>query len=382
MKVSQQKTQIITPENTEVWIISNVNDNEHFEIKAVEQYPYLGIEQCSSVAQTSDKRSTAAINKIRNYRKLMNMKKFHVADTLESYIVSWRSVLLPSVLYGSEVMPWTVRQINELEIEQNKFAKSVMSIQHSTANVCVQALLGMKQIRQLILESRIRMIKKAREAELGSILRTIWDFMSDNNQNLLWKRLKELTTEESIKTPIHELSVRDITIHFERKMRRSMIEMKTMNWLTIPRSPWKMKKFMLDSEWARTYVQFLTQNAGLGNNRTNKLSNYAISNEAGRIIFCPLCGKGYNNELHLVLKCEKLTGVRRDHQMRDNSTVQAWIEDRRNQDDDKIMREFFGGLQQDLPFYIDRGLYLITLRRKFFQLWSEKCGENVECTLE
>ena len=381
MRISQQKTQFISPNCNETWSISNCKTHEHFEIKAVTHYHYLGIDQYKSLVQTADQRAELALLKLQSYRKIMNLKKYHMADTIESYVVSWKNILLPSALYGVEVLPWTGKQIRELELEQNKFAKAVLSVPCSSANACVQALLGLKSIKQLVIEARIRMIKKLQVAEQESILKEIWDAMIMNNRNMLWNRLEQLLTEEGITEPLQTISIADVNKHFESKTRKDLVEMKTMQWITVPRIMWKMKKFIIDADWARAYVQFLTQNAGLGN-RTNKLQSFGSSDEAGKIIICPLCAGGFNDEKHLVLKCPKMINVRREYKLLENTSMQDWIDQRTNTDDNETMREFFGGLRQEITYYMDRGLFLMALRQEFFNKWSDRCGETVQCSLD
>ena len=43
MKVSEDKTQIITPRSTKILTITNDSDDETYSIKAVNNYSYLGI---------------------------------------------------------------------------------------------------------------------------------------------------------------------------------------------------------------------------------------------------------------------------------------------------------------------------------------------------
>ena len=61
-------------------------------------------------------------------------------------------------------------------------------------------------------------------------------------------------------------------------MRTDLIEMKTMQWLRIPEVWWWKRAFIMDTEWLRIYVQFLTHNAGLGN-RTDILANFSLSQQ-------------------------------------------------------------------------------------------------------
>jgi hypothetical protein len=239
----------------------------------------------------------------------------------------------------------------------------------------------MKKIVHLIIEARVRMINKEREAKEGTILNEIWKFTSEHRSNLMWTRMEQLLRDEKINISLQNINIKAVNKHYESEARRDLIRMKTTEWVRIPRNMWKPKKFILDADWSRTYIQFLVQNAGLGN-RTNKLSSYSNSDATGRVILCPICIGGYNNEKHLLLKCPALTSTRRSYNMIENISLFDWIDQRQNQDDDTTMREFLGNTRQDLTLYMDRGLCLIHLRKTFFSKWSEKCGSLVQCSLE
>ena len=114
MKISSEKTQVITPNETEIWTINDLRNNDSFSIRNVNTYQYLGIQQYKSLLQTSDQRAKLALKKLQGYRKLLSLKKFHMADTIDYYLVSWKNVLQPGALYAAEVLPWSTNQINEI----------------------------------------------------------------------------------------------------------------------------------------------------------------------------------------------------------------------------------------------------------------------------
>ena len=93
---------------------------------------------------------------------MIGLQKFFVSDPITSYLKAWRNILLPGVLYGLEVMPWSSEQMDELDIGQNKMGKILLGLPPSTANVTIQALLGLKPIKQLILKGRVKLFQKAK----------------------------------------------------------------------------------------------------------------------------------------------------------------------------------------------------------------------------
>ena len=303
-----------------------------------------------------------------------------MADTIHYYLVSWKNVLQPGALYAAEVLPWSTNQINELETEQNKFGKVILSIPYSSANVSVQALLGLKEITHLILEARIRMVQKLCSAKDQTILNEVWKYIKYNQHSIYWQRLSQLLKTTGFRQELSEINLSLISKHFEKKSRIKLIEMKSMQWTTIPRIWWKKKKFVVDKEWSRVYVQFLTQNSGIGN-RTDRFSKYSEITDNGRVMLCPLCSNGPNLEIHMILKCRKLKQVRKKYKLMEGISLQKFINNKHGKSEDGILRDFFGGLKEPIAFYMDRGLCLMFLRREFFEQWTNICGEPVECSL-
>lgn len=62
------------------------------------------------------------------------------------------------------------------------------------ANVAVQALLGLKSIKRLVIEGIVKLLKKAQESKEDTLLIEAWKFNNDNTDNLYWKRLQNNLT--------------------------------------------------------------------------------------------------------------------------------------------------------------------------------------------
>ena len=168
MKISPEKSQIITPDDSEIWILKDKEINQEHILKIVESYPYLGVTQYDSAKMTVYKKSKLAKTKLENFRKLINLQKQFVPDTVSAFLTIWNNVLLPSALYGLDVIPLTNKQIEELDLEQRKVGKTLLGVPQSTANVSVETLLGVKRIILQIALSRLHIIKKAKEANEDS----------------------------------------------------------------------------------------------------------------------------------------------------------------------------------------------------------------------
>ena len=85
--------------------------------------------------------------------------------------------------------------------------------------------------------------------------------------------------------------------------------MTSLQLLTILEVWWKKRSYVSAKSWSKTLLTFLTMHAGLGN-RTDKYKKYADYIEHGRIVTCPLCNIGTNNEIHILVECKDLKQFR------------------------------------------------------------------------
>ena len=89
------------------------------------------------------------------------------------------------------------------------------------------------------------------------------------------------------------------------------------------------------------------------------------------------------DEIHLVIDCSSMEDIKTTHKLLEGESFKSWLNNRRQEDSLTKMREFMGGYKL-LSFanYLDRGLFLMSIRRLFFERWSDIVGEAVECSLE
>lgn len=72
---------------------------------------------------------------------------------------------------------------------------------------------------------------------------------------------------------------------------------------------WKCQKYIEESRWSKTLAQFRSMNAGLGNSDTF-YKNFAVYVGEGKILHCPLCLAGNNDEIHLLTSCKVMRKYR------------------------------------------------------------------------
>ena len=123
-------------------------------------------------------------------------------------------------------------------------------------------------------------------------------------------------------------------------------------------------------------------NAGLGN-RDSYRSPDAMSQDDGRITYCPLCLQGRNDEIHLIMHCSVLSQTRNTIMMRSGSSLGSTLIDLRRKfsctSDQEVVR-FFLGQEPRLTrlTMIDRGLVLDLLLTRFYREWSKTRGRAIQ----
>ena len=88
----------------------------------------------------------------------------------------WKSIVLPSVLYGTNIINLTEYNINELQKIENSVYRSILGAAHYSPNVTLSGGIGASLVKKRVINGRINCIKGVqtnRNTLLESILWTI-----------------------------------------------------------------------------------------------------------------------------------------------------------------------------------------------------------------
>ena len=119
-----------------------------------------------------------------------------------------------------------------------------------------------------------------------------------------------------------------------------------------------------------------------GNRNSYKVSD-AMSQDDGRVIFCPLCLQGRNDEIHHILHCSVLSQTRNSIIMQSGSSLGSTLMDLRIKfsctSDQEVIRYFLGKEPRLTRMtMIDRGLALDLLLTSFYREWSKTRGRAIQ----
>ena len=293
----------------------------------------------------------------------------------------WDNIAIPSILYGAECLPIDNETINELESIQNTISKIIMGLPKSTANTVTQLELGLKTIKHKVIERKIRFITKIKENENGCKLTKECLEHLGEMYNIFLTNLDKMLEPISLSTlSLKSTDLQKVDAYFKEKMISSLRTMPSLKLMPIPTAFWKINNLLSEAQWSRTLVRFRTMNAGLGN-RGNTYRDYAAYIENGRVVTCPICLQGKNDEIHLLLHCTSMQDKRSEIKI-GSLTLQQTLEKikikNRTEEPQEICRLFLGQEKQiKLSEYCLRGLALMTLIDEFFEKWSEKKGYQI-----
>ena len=112
-----------------------------------------------------------------------------------------------------------------------------------------------------------------------------------------------------------DISVKQLHQEYELATLTQIKEMVILKLLPIPQKWWVRQPHVENPCWSSMNMKFRIMNAGLGNRDAYRTAN-SVCQDWGRILQCPLCFQGSNNEIHLLTKCEVMVKHRQSIKLR------------------------------------------------------------------
>ena len=100
--------------------------------------------------------------------------------------------------------------------------------------------------------------------------------------------------------------------------------------LPLPRRWWRPSPHLVDARWSMVLTRFWSMNAGLGNRVSYRAADSVMA-DGGRILVCPLCLQGPNDEVHLVCDCQTLEVVRKNIVVSGNTSLETMLRELRHE---------------------------------------------------
>ena len=383
MTVSAAKTNVISPDKDYVCQLNDRITKESEIIGHVSSYKYLGIHQFSTNRKTASYKGETMISKANMYKDVILRTTRDGIDQIMALSTLWINVALPAILYGVEAVPVSEHIIQQLELIQTKLGKSVLRIPYSSANTIIYTELGWKPIRLQIAAAKLRFFKRVEDSEFkgSQLVKTSMEWNKGNGRSLYITNLQNLLAKyREADQELKDITMKQIHLIHQLEVQDSVQKLVSLRLTMVPTRWWKPTNFLTNSRCSNVMTRFKCMNVGLGN-RDAYRSAEAIAETSGRVLLCPLCLNGKNNEIHIALYCKSLAYERSIIQVGSSplsSTLDQILQEQGVLDEVDALRKFLGDRKMTKTMYLERGLALDILVDTFFKKWSAVSGRHMD----
>ena len=167
INTSKDKSEVISPDGAEgdLWEVTDDEGCVVLSLRQVLKYKYLGNITTDSMYRTGLDKQKECVQKAHKHKGRCFFMSREGPDAVDMMVATWCNIALPSILFGTEMVPFTEATILELERAQNQVAKYALGLPISTPGVCAQVELGLKPVRQLLYENQLKFYTRVLQLE-------------------------------------------------------------------------------------------------------------------------------------------------------------------------------------------------------------------------
>lgn len=265
-------------------------------------FKYLGVPLNCSPYSLLKSFNTQVKQRAQDYlTKVLSLTKSGPSRSDLAYCL-WTQIALPSILYGTEILPLNDGTIKEVEKCQYVIAKFILQVPRSTANVTAHLDAGLKPIWAIIAEkvqiyAHNTMSKPTSFwPKLAMTENLMMGSKSPYTRYLIkWKQATHSFAihPQQIRSSIRHAAISDVLS--QQRNYPSTFAMNSPGSLS-SKGWFRPKQWVSDSGFSQIYSQFRSCNAGLGNRGPAKNGQFYK--------LCPLCEKNglraINNEVSII----------------------------------------------------------------------------------
>ena len=304
LQLSAKKSKIMTYDASTGNTVFTGPDSSSISLEQVLSFKYLGIYLNISPHNLFKDFNDNVKKKAQAYMSSVLSLTKTGPDRADLAYTLWSSVALPSILYGSEIIPLTKGTISEIEKCQSSVGKFILQIPRSSANVSCNIDAGLKPVWAVVAEKALLFAKAIMSRPVSYWPKlAMRENLALGRQNPYTKylmRLKidsnivSLSTSKMIKKSVQKAAV-DNVLQLQKETYLTTFAMNgpgassNQKWF-------KPKTWVNDSGASKLLAQFRACNAGLGNRGPAADGQYCK--------LCALCDKRgekvLNNEVRNV----------------------------------------------------------------------------------
>ena len=308
INTGKDKSEIISSVGDEgdLWDVLDDAGMSVLSLTQVIRYNYLGSPVLDSLQKTYNEKQKLCISKAHKYKGSCMYVSNNGPDVVDVILATWQNVALPSILYGTEVVPFSEATIDEIEKVQSQVAKFALGVPIGTANICSQIELGMKPFRHLLYEHQLKYYLRILKLDDSRWVKQALNEHCGMKDSPYLKYICNVRTMLSIfEFPMKESKLVSVVENFFIDSINKKLAAHSLPWL-LP-----LKKFN-----RRCYVQESKYSTCLAKFRYDMVENGRKYPRCGRVSVnkdCPLCPRSIRNSVsHLAMYCPSVERTRKE----------------------------------------------------------------------
>ena len=309
INTGKDKSEVLSPDGGEgdIWQVKNRHGDVVLSLRQVIRYKYLGITTMDSMFKIAIEKQKDCIKKAHKYKGSCIYMSHEGPDCVDMILATWCNIAIPSILYGTEMVPFTETSILEIERTQNQVAKYALGVPLGTAGICAQLDLGLKPFRQVLYEHQLKFYIRVLNLENSRwVKQALLDHLSMQWQSPYIKYIHGIRT----KLGIFELPMLTSRLmcflkdYFLSNTNQELASL-SMPWLR-PIKFYRRQLYVKESPYSVTLAQFRFNVANMGN-KYPRVGRQSVQRD------CPLCPQSVRNTVsHLALFCSSVERVRKE----------------------------------------------------------------------
>ncbi|XP_068221972.1 uncharacterized protein [Palaemon carinicauda] len=210
----------------------------------------------------------------------------------------WKSIALPSILYGTNVINLTETEIEKLQRIENGVYRKILGATKSTANTALRGEIGASSMKARVMDGKLQYLNRTLNGKKEILKIIIQDIQEKEGR--WWKQPAKYLEELS-------LGIRQI-----RRMNKAEIKTETRKWDT---EKWKEEiESKVSLEIYRTWKKEIKEELIYDNTfasvisfraRTNTLKLNIVNRHNGGNVNCNFCENEEEDLIHFLLFCQE-----------------------------------------------------------------------------
>lgn len=309
-------------------------------IKVVSTIKYLGV----TINDDNNCFKLFKSEKIKFGQKMCNLAYSVIARSCNKLLIGktfWKSVILPSLLFASSVVPYDKTSVDKFQRCENNVWRNVLGCPGYTPVAAIRGDIGSSSISTRIMKSKLKYTRYVMNSQ-NELLKKIFLDMFNENRDTFIKEVKLYMSHLNLE------NLDDMDDISEKDLDGMIREFDSRNWLEDLQSKSTLhvyKNFKLNIKeeyfYDNTYESILLFRA-----RSNTLKLNWRQRFEGGDVECKLCDGGAEEDLeHFLIQCSALSAIRRSFDL-EREEVHSLLLFNDRLDADRI-KKFVGAMWQE-----------------------------------